>query len=111
MQQKYQGVFFVDIFESMRSSILFVSAFYPLFYQVIIISSILFVDLVSDSILQMALGSDLLRMFGGRILRTFLANAICCTLRQLATMLLSTKRIERFQNFLLDLFLKFMNCP
>ena len=54
---------------------------------------ILFVNLVSDDILQMALGSDLLRKFVQRILHSLLTNTICCTLRQLLAMPLSTKRI------------------
>ena len=41
---------------------------------------VLFVDLVSDDILQMAIGSHLLRKFGGRILCVLLTNGICCTL-------------------------------
>ena len=61
------------------------------------LNGILFVDLVSDDILQMALWSDLPRNFGGRILQTLLINAICCALRQLAAMPLSTKRIQKIQ--------------
>ena len=57
------------------------------------IFDILFVDLVSDDILQMALGSDLRRKFGERILRTLLTNAIGCTLGHLAAIPLSTKII------------------
>ena len=54
---------------------------------------ILFVDLVSDNILQMVLGSNLLRKFRGRILHTLLSNTICYTLKPLAAMPLSTKKI------------------
>ena len=55
---------------------------------------ILFVVLVSDVILQVALESDVLTKFGGGILHTLLTNAICCTMRQLAALPLSTKRAE-----------------
>ena len=54
----------------------------------------IFVDLVKDDILQMALRSDLLRKFGGRVLHTLLTNALCCTSRQLVAMPLSTKIIH-----------------
>ena len=53
-------------------------------------------DLVSDDILQMALGSELLKKFGGSLGEEYyitLINAICCTFKQLAAMPLSTKRI------------------
>ena len=59
--------------------------------------SILFVDLVSDDILQMVLGSELLKKFGGSLGEEYyitLINAICCTFKQLAAMPLSTKRIQ-----------------
>ena len=53
-------------------------------------------DLVSDDILQMALGSDLLKKFGGSLGEEYyitLTNAICHTFKQLAAVPLSTKRI------------------
>ena len=60
------------------------------------VQAILFVDLVSDDILQMVLGSDLPRQFKRGISHTLLTNAICCTFIQLAAMPLSTKRIVSF---------------
>ena len=48
---------------------------------------ILFVDLVSYDILQMALETDLLKKFGGSLGEEYyitLTNAICCTFKQLA---------------------------
>ena len=54
------------------------------------LNSIPLVDLVSDYILQMELVSGLLRKFGVRVLHKLSTNAICCTLRQLVAMPLST---------------------
>ena len=48
---------------------------------------ILFVDLVSDYILQMVPGSDLLKKFGGSLGEEYnltLTNAIYCSFKQLA---------------------------
>ena len=56
---------------------------------------ILLVDLVLDDILQMALGPDLLRKFGGGIPRSISTNAICCIFGLLVAMPLSTKRITK----------------
>ena len=53
-------------------------------------------NLVSDDILQMALGSDLLKKFGGSLEEEYyitLTNAICCTLKQLEAVPSSSKRI------------------
>ena len=64
--------------------------------------SILFVDLVSDYILQMAPGSDLLRKFGGSLGGEYyitLTSAICCSFKQLAAVPLSTKRIEMHRRY------------
>ena len=77
----------------LETKFLIPTTLFELFCEMSVI--VLFVDLVSDGILQMALGSNLLRKFGGRILRTLLRNAFCYILRHQAAMPLSTKRIMK----------------